>query len=86
MTQKMPMARRKSMTATQEKREEKRRKEAKEAGIILEKETKKKKKPERRRGVGLGSGVGKFKGGALVLSKKDVMEIEGRGSMTKKRT
>lgn len=76
---KMPMSHRKGIVAKQNLREETRRREARENGIILEKAkiTKKKGAESRRdRGVG-GPGVGKFSGGTLSLSKKDILEIEG---------
>ena len=59
--------------------EEKRRHEAREAGIILEKEKRaatKEKDKRRERGVG-GPSIGKFRGGTLSLSKKDVRSITG---------
>lgn len=76
--QKMPFAQRKGITAKATKREELRRREAQENGIILEKAAKRKKKGDgkRQRGIGAPS-VGKFQGGMLKLSKKDVAEIEG---------
>ena len=60
--------------------EAKRRAEAKENGIVLEKEERKRVggKAKRERGVG-GAAVGRFKGGTLVLSKKDVASITGGG-------
>lgn len=78
---KMPMAQRKHEIQKARVSEDKRRTEAKEAGIILEKPTMGRKggtqKRERGdRGVGL-PGVGKFKGGTLNLSKKDVRSITG---------
>lgn len=78
----MPMSHRKGISAKAQQREQKRRSEAKEAGIVLEKETGKKKKGAREadkdRGVG-GPSVGKFRGGMLTLSKKDVRDITGSG-------
>jgi len=74
--QKMPMRVRKGMEAAKLKREQKRRKEAKEADTVLEKPTKKIKE-RKTRDRGLGPSVGRFKGGALVLSKRDVREIQG---------
>ncbi|KAF1964269.1 hypothetical protein BU23DRAFT_562091 [Bimuria novae-zelandiae CBS 107.79] len=68
----MPMSHRKGIIAKAKMREEKRRAEAKENGITLEKERKTKKVfGKRERGVG-GPSVGKFKGGTLTLSKKDL--------------
>lgn len=76
--QNMPLAQRKGITAKATKREELRRREAQENGIILEKAVKGKKNGDtmRQRGIGAPS-VGKFQGGMLKLSKKDVAEIEG---------
>lgn len=76
--QRMPLAQRKGITAKATEREELRRREAQENGIILEKVAKSKKKGDsmRQRGMGAPS-VGKFQGGMLKLSKKDVAEIEG---------
>jgi hypothetical protein len=75
----MPMSHRKGIVAKGKEREGKRRAEAKENGIILEREKKERKVVgKRERGVG-GPSVGKFKGGTLTLSRKDVASIE-RGS------
>ncbi|PGH15775.1 hypothetical protein AJ79_02155 [Helicocarpus griseus UAMH5409] len=77
--EKMPMSHRKGISSKASKREETRRREAKENGIILEKPAAKKKKggaERRERGIG-GPSVGKFAGGTLRLSKKDVSEIQG---------
>ncbi|KAL2038463.1 hypothetical protein N7G274_008802 [Stereocaulon virgatum] len=76
--QKMPLAQRKGIMAKVAEREGTRRRTAKENGIILEKAVRGKKKDEgkRQRGIGAPS-VGKFHGGMLKLSKKDVAEIEG---------
>lgn len=66
-------------------REKKRRREARETGVVLEKEKKvvKVRKKGTVAGKGLGvldaPAVGRFKGGALVLSKKDVRDITGGG-------
>ncbi|KAG0635169.1 hypothetical protein HOY80DRAFT_1025279 [Tuber brumale] len=76
---KVPMAIRKGIAAAREERELKRRKNAKEAGIVLEKDTTRKKISKKRQNRGgFGPSIGRFKGGALVLSKRDVMDIEGR--------
>jgi hypothetical protein len=76
---KMPMAMRQGITAHRAGKEEKRRREARENGIILEKE-KRAKTFEGRREKGIGGPVvGKFKGGMLTLSKRDVRGIEGSG-------
>ncbi|KAL1981453.1 hypothetical protein VTN96DRAFT_2669 [Rasamsonia emersonii] len=81
--EKMPMSHRKGIIAKAEKKEAKRRQEAKENGIILEKPTSKKKdKPKRReRGIG-GPAVGKFAGGTLRLSKRDLMSITGTSNVS----
>ena len=71
------MAHRKGMMAKAMEREDKRRKEAKENGIILEKASRGKKTADSRRERGVGApGVGKFQGGMLKLSKRDVASIE----------
>jgi hypothetical protein len=76
--EKMPMSHRKGMIAKQMEREEKRRREAKENGIILEKTNVSKKNSDVKRDRGVGApGVGKFSGGTLKLSKKDISDIEG---------
>ena len=75
--EKMPMAHRKGIIAKQGEREDKRRREARENGIILEK-AKMKRTGEGRRDRGVGApAVGKFTGGTLQLSKKDISDIEG---------
>ncbi|KAJ4331170.1 pre-rRNA processing and 40S ribosomal subunit assembly [Didymella glomerata] len=76
---KMPMAQRKHMAEKARLTEQKRRHEAREGGIILEKEVKEKSKDrerKRERGVG-GPSIGRFSGGTLTLSKKDVRSITG---------
>jgi len=79
---KMPMAQRKHMVQKARTTEEKRRAAAKEAGIILERPTmgsstvKRDANRKREQTVGLPS-VGKFRGGTLSLSKKDVRSITG---------
>lgn len=81
---KMPMAQRKHMIQKARLTDEKRRADAKEAGIILERPTMNKmpdKRDETRKrdkAVGLPS-VGRFRGGTLSLSKKDVRSITGGG-------
>ncbi len=76
--QKMPLAHRKGMQAKAFMRGELRRKEAKENGVILEKATKSKINgfAKRERGIGAPA-VGKFVGGTLKLSRKDLHEING---------
>ncbi|KUJ13068.1 uncharacterized protein LY89DRAFT_592510 [Mollisia scopiformis] len=83
--EKMPMSHRRGIIAKQTEKEEKRRREARENGIILEKAKMKKNTDGKRdRGVG-GPGIGKFSGGTLNLSKKDIFNIEGprRSSSTR---
>ncbi|KAF1915698.1 hypothetical protein BDU57DRAFT_280352 [Ampelomyces quisqualis] len=81
---KMPMAQRKHMTQKARLSDEKRRTQAKEAGIILERPAmgkpaaKRDDHRKRDQTVGLPS-VGKFRGGTLNLSKKDVRSITGGG-------
>ena len=74
----MPLAQRRGINAKSVEREQLRRREAQENGIILEKHSKSRSKgsSNRQRGIGAPS-VGKFQGGILRLSKKDVAEIEG---------
>ncbi|KAL1957697.1 hypothetical protein VTO42DRAFT_5674 [Malbranchea cinnamomea] len=74
----MPMSHRKGIEAKAEYKEKKRRQEARENGIILEKPAPKKsnKNVRRERGIG-GPAVGKFVGGTLKLSKRDVADILG---------
>jgi len=73
----MGMIMKKGVEGKKVKKEKKRRREAKEAGVVLEKEVKTEKvRRKRGRNVGMPT-VGKWKGGALVLSKRDVGEITG---------
>lgn len=73
----MPIAHRKGIVAKAAGREATRRKEAVENGIILEK-AKLAARPEQRRERGIAApGVGKFRGGTLKLSSRDVKSIEG---------
>ena len=73
----MPLAQRRGIKVKAAGKEENRRRTAQENGIILEKEVKGKRKDhsKRQRGIGAPS-VGKFQGGMLKLSKKDIAEIE----------
>ena len=76
----MPMAMRKGIENKKRMKEQDRRREAKESGVILEKEVEtsfKDKRRKRSRDVGAPA-VGKWRGGTLVLGKKDVAEIEGQ--------
>ena len=73
----MPLAQRKGILAKTKLQEENRRQEAFENGIILEKaKAKKRSNGLRKRGIGAPA-VGRFQGGTLKLSRKDVAEIEG---------
>jgi len=76
--QKMPLAQRKGILAKSAERDDVRRRQAQENGVILEKAVKGKSRDssKRQRGIGAPS-IGKFQGGMLKLSKKDVADIEG---------
>jgi hypothetical protein len=75
--QKMPLSHRKGIAAKVTDREERRRKEAAENGVVLEKAKSALKAAKRReRSVG-GPIVGKFNGGTLKLSSRDVKSIQG---------
>ena len=76
--QKMPLAQRKGIAKKSAEREELRRQQAFENGIIIEKAIKDNGKDgvKRQRGIGAPS-VGKFQGGMLKLSKRDIAEIQG---------
>lgn len=74
----MPLAQRKGIIAKAADREGSRRRNAQENGIILEKAIKGNGKDESKRQRGIGApSVGRFQGGMLKLSKKDVADIEG---------
>ena len=76
------MAIRKGMEAKKAEREEVRRREAREGGVVLERRGGREQRRGVRRGKGEGEvggpGVGRWKGGMLVLGKGDVEAIEGR--------
>lgn len=75
--EKMPLSHRKGITAKSASREANRRKEAVENGIILEKQKFAAKSMKKRdRGIA-GPGIGKFQGGTLRLTSRDVKSIEG---------
>ncbi|KNG83064.1 hypothetical protein ANOM_007582 [Aspergillus nomiae NRRL 13137] len=76
--QNMPSSHRRGIKAKAEKKDDKRRREARENGIILEKPVPKAKSStgRRERGVG-GPSIGKFAGGTLNLSKRDLSSIQG---------
>jgi hypothetical protein len=72
------MAQRKGIIAKSEAKDDTRRRQAQENGIILEKAVKGKSKDSNKRQRGIGAPrIGKFQGGMLKLSKKDVSDIEG---------
>ncbi|KAF3923744.1 hypothetical protein ABW20_dc0108931 [Dactylellina cionopaga] len=74
----IPLHIKKGMARKQAMREDKRKKVARENGIVVAKETKSKKSRERKRDAGVGNpSVGKFRKGALVLSRRDVMGMKG---------
>ncbi|ETI22979.1 hypothetical protein G647_04775 [Cladophialophora carrionii CBS 160.54] len=78
--EKMPMAHRRGILAKAAAREKGRRKEASENGIILEKAVAKSRTKELRRERAVDvPAVGKFRGGTLMLSKRDVLDIQGQG-------
>lgn len=74
--EKMPASHRRGINLKATQKESQRRKDAKENGIILEKQSIKKNSSQRVRGVDV-PGVGKFSGGTLKLSKRDVASIQG---------
>lgn len=77
---KMPFAHRKGIVDKSASRETNRRKEAAENGVILEKQ-KGKSKPQAKRDRGIGGpGVGKFRGGTLQLSSRDLRDIQSSRS------
>ena len=76
--QKMPLSHRRGIKAKAATREEARRKEAQENGVILERASKGKQGEARKRDRGVGApAVGRFSGGTLKLSRKDIHEING---------
>lgn len=84
--QKMPMTQRKGILAKFAQREDTRRRQAQENGIVLEKVAKGKRRDSSKRQRGIGApNVGKFQGGMLKLSKKDVADIEGPKKVTRGR-
>ena len=75
--ERMPLALRKGIAAKAKERAESRRKEAFENGIVLERVKNKRRSVNlRERSVGAPA-VGRFQGGTLKLSRKDVAKIEG---------
>lgn len=82
--QRMPVAHRLGITKKADQKEARRRKDAKENGVILERVTKKStSKRPRDRGVDV-PGVGKFAGGTLKLSRRDVANIQGPPTAARK--
>ncbi|KAE8382077.1 hypothetical protein BDV26DRAFT_38300 [Aspergillus bertholletiae] len=86
-SQNMPSSHRRGIKAKAEKKDDKRRREARENGIILEKPVPKAKPSSgrRERGVG-GPSIGKFAGGTLNLSKRDLSAIQGPRRSSKGKT
>ncbi|KAL9108915.1 MAG: hypothetical protein Q9227_006311 [Pyrenula ochraceoflavens] len=76
--EKMPMAHRHGMQAKARAREKLRRSEALQNGITLERALPARKSlaTKRNRGVG-GPGIGKYSGGTLKLSEKDIQSLQG---------
>jgi len=84
--QKMPSAHRRGIKSKAATKEDKRRREAKENGIILEKPAPKKQTSNKRRERGVGGpSVGKFTGGTLNLSQRDINSITRRSKGSKGR-
>ncbi|CAK3832939.1 uncharacterized protein RCC_07684 [Lecanosticta acicola] len=74
--EKMPYSHRRGIKAKSASREANRRREAAENGIILERaKSTPRAQPKRDRGIG-GPGVGKFRGGTLQLSSRDLRDIQ----------
>lgn len=79
----MPRSQRMGIVKKVVEKEATRRSDAREAGIVLEK-VRKGPTDARRRERGVGApGVGKFRGGTLTLSAKDVRQIQGPAARTK---
>ncbi|KAI4131808.1 MAG: hypothetical protein LQ341_006337 [Variospora aurantia] len=82
---KMPLAQRRGIMAKIAEKDQNRRNEAKENGVILERVTKSKDRDSKRqREIGAPT-VGRFSGGMLTLSRKDVTNIVGRPKKSKRR-
>lgn len=80
---KMPLSHRRGIAEKATNREQKRRKEAAESGVVLEK-AKFASKSSKPRDTGLGDpSIGRFKGGMLKLSNKDLNGMKGSGSNTR---
>ena len=83
---KMPLSHRRGIVARSIEKEEARRREAQENGIILEKAAKARKGSEARRQRSIGAPtVGRFQGGVLKLSKRDVANIQGPRKTVKRK-
>ena len=75
--EKMPLSHRRGISAKVASRQDKRRQDAAENGVVLEKAKLESKSIKRREGAIGTPRVGKFKGGTLRLSSRDVRSIEG---------
>jgi len=77
--EKMPISHRKGITAKANDREWRRRRDAQEDGVVLERAVRARKSTDfKRKDPGIGAPVvGKFRGGTLKLSRKDLHEIQG---------
>ena len=76
---KVPVKIRKGIEGAKRKKEEKVEREAKEAGIVTPIKKQKEKRKERERGLRTGASVGKFRGGMLKLSERDIQRINQSG-------
>ena len=85
--EKMPLSHRRGILSKATEKESRRRHDARENGIILEKAKKSSKVGDVKRERGIGApAIGKFKGGTLRLSRKDIADIEGpKKSASRKR-
>ena len=73
----MPMAHRKGIEGKKKEKEGKRREEAREHGIVLEKKQRKATREGKRERAVDAPGLGRFRGGTLTLSKRDVKGMQG---------
>jgi hypothetical protein len=73
------------MEEAKKKREEKREREAQEAGILMPVKRKVKTEKVRERGLKMGSTVGKFKNGMLMVNERDIRRINRSGSKLSQR-
>ena len=82
----MPSSIRRGINAKASRKDEKRRREARENGIILEKPAFKSKTNAGRRDRGVGGpSIGRFAGGTLNLSKRDVAALESQSRKSRGR-